>query len=154
MSAMPLVLSSFGLITGVGLNAPSTCAAIRCAIDAFDAVEPLILWARSLGVTTVHTGHGPGAIVSGSTASRSGDSVVRSPNAVTAAATITTTGTLRLGAIAAAFMRQARWLRAKRQMPRGYAPRIPPRFGSPRGADRACRRAIRGSRGRDAPPSR
>ena len=36
MSAMPLVLSSFGLVTGVGLNAPSTCAAIRCAIDAFD----------------------------------------------------------------------------------------------------------------------
>ena len=35
MSAMPLVLSSFGLVTGVGLNAPSTCAAIRCAIDAF-----------------------------------------------------------------------------------------------------------------------
>jgi 3-oxoacyl-[acyl-carrier-protein] synthase-1 len=36
MSAMPLVLSSFGLVTGVGLDAPSTCAAIRCAIDAFD----------------------------------------------------------------------------------------------------------------------
>ena len=36
MSAMPLVLSSFGLVTGVGLDAPSTCAAIRCAIDAFE----------------------------------------------------------------------------------------------------------------------
>jgi 3-oxoacyl-[acyl-carrier-protein] synthase-1 len=36
MSGLPLVLSSFGLITGVGLDAPSTCAAIRCAIDAFD----------------------------------------------------------------------------------------------------------------------
>lgn len=36
MSAMPLVLSSFGLVTGVGLDAPSTCVAIRCAIDAFD----------------------------------------------------------------------------------------------------------------------
>ena len=37
------------------------------AIDAYDAVEPLVLWSRSLGVTTIHTGHGPGAIVSGQT---------------------------------------------------------------------------------------
>ena len=37
------------------------------AIDAYDPVEPLVLWVRSLGVTTVHTGHGPGAIVSGQT---------------------------------------------------------------------------------------
>jgi 3-oxoacyl-[acyl-carrier-protein] synthase-1 len=35
MSVMPLALSSFGLVTGVGLNAPSTCAAIRCAMDNF-----------------------------------------------------------------------------------------------------------------------
>ncbi len=35
MSVMPLAMSSFGLVTGVGLNAPSTCAAIRCAIDNF-----------------------------------------------------------------------------------------------------------------------
>jgi imidazolonepropionase-like amidohydrolase len=37
------------------------------AIDAYDAVEPLVSWVRSLGVTTIHTGHGPGAIVSGQT---------------------------------------------------------------------------------------
>ncbi|HXV75318.1 MAG TPA: amidohydrolase family protein [Candidatus Polarisedimenticolaceae bacterium] len=37
------------------------------AIDAYDAVEPLVAWVRSLGVTTVHTGHGPGAVVSGQT---------------------------------------------------------------------------------------
>jgi imidazolonepropionase-like amidohydrolase len=37
------------------------------AIDAYDAVEPLVLWVRSLGVTTIHTGHGPGAIISGQT---------------------------------------------------------------------------------------
>jgi imidazolonepropionase-like amidohydrolase len=37
------------------------------AIDAYDPLEPLIAWARSLGVTTVHTGHGPGAVVSGQT---------------------------------------------------------------------------------------
>lgn len=35
MSAMPIALSHFGLVTGVGLNAPATCAAIRCAIDNF-----------------------------------------------------------------------------------------------------------------------
>ncbi len=35
MSALPLVLSSFGLVTGVGLQAASSCAAIRCAIDGF-----------------------------------------------------------------------------------------------------------------------
>jgi len=33
MSALPLTLSNFGLVTSVGLNAPSTCAAIRCGID-------------------------------------------------------------------------------------------------------------------------
>ncbi len=33
MSVMPLALSNFGLVTSVGLDAPSTCAAIRCAID-------------------------------------------------------------------------------------------------------------------------
>jgi imidazolonepropionase-like amidohydrolase len=37
------------------------------AIDAYDPVEPLVEWVRSLGVTTLHTGHGPGAVVSGQT---------------------------------------------------------------------------------------
>ncbi len=37
------------------------------AVDAYDAVEPLIDWVRNHGVTTVHTGHGPGAVVSGQT---------------------------------------------------------------------------------------
>lgn len=36
-------------------------------IDAYNAREPLVAWVRSLGVTTVHTGHGPGALVSGQT---------------------------------------------------------------------------------------
>ncbi len=35
MSAMPLAIGSYGLVTGVGLDAPSSCAAIRCAIDNF-----------------------------------------------------------------------------------------------------------------------
>jgi len=37
------------------------------AIDAYDPVEPLVAWVREHGVTTIHTGHGPGAIVSGQT---------------------------------------------------------------------------------------
>jgi imidazolonepropionase-like amidohydrolase len=37
------------------------------AIDAYDAREELIEWVRGFGVTTLHTGHGPGALVSGQT---------------------------------------------------------------------------------------
>jgi imidazolonepropionase-like amidohydrolase len=37
------------------------------AIDAYDAREPLIEWVRGFGVTTLHTGHGPGALISGQT---------------------------------------------------------------------------------------
>lgn len=37
------------------------------AIDAYNAREPLVAWIRSFGITTVHTGHGPGAVVSGQT---------------------------------------------------------------------------------------
>jgi imidazolonepropionase-like amidohydrolase len=37
------------------------------AIDAYNAREELVDWIRSLGVTTVHTGHGPGATISGQT---------------------------------------------------------------------------------------
>ncbi|MBZ0112512.1 MAG: amidohydrolase family protein [Thermoanaerobaculia bacterium] len=37
------------------------------AIDAFDARAPLITWLRDFGVTTLHTGHGPGTVVSGQT---------------------------------------------------------------------------------------
>ncbi|MDB5976923.1 MAG: uncharacterized protein JWR07_3683 [Nevskia sp.] len=35
MSATPIVISRTGLVTGVGLDAPATCAAIRGAIDNF-----------------------------------------------------------------------------------------------------------------------
>jgi imidazolonepropionase-like amidohydrolase len=47
------------------------------AIDAFDARERLLRWVRSFGVTTVHTGHAPGALVSGQTmiAKTRGDTV-------------------------------------------------------------------------------
>lgn len=37
------------------------------AIDAYNARDPLVAWIRSFGVTTVHTGHAPGSIISGQT---------------------------------------------------------------------------------------
>jgi imidazolonepropionase-like amidohydrolase len=37
------------------------------AIDAYNAREPLIAWLRSFGITTVHTGHAPGEVISGQT---------------------------------------------------------------------------------------
>src|SRR5690625_661212 len=37
------------------------------AFDAYDARERLIEWVRDHGVTTMHTGHGPGALMSGQT---------------------------------------------------------------------------------------
>jgi len=37
------------------------------AIDAYNARENLVTWLREHGVTTVHTGHGPGALISGQT---------------------------------------------------------------------------------------
>ncbi len=37
------------------------------AIDAYNAQEALIGWVRKFGVTTIHTGHGPGALISGQT---------------------------------------------------------------------------------------
>lgn len=37
------------------------------ALDAYNARERLVEWVRGFGVTTVHTGHAPGALVSGDT---------------------------------------------------------------------------------------
>jgi imidazolonepropionase-like amidohydrolase len=37
------------------------------AVDAYNPREGLVEWVRGLGVTTIHTGHGPGTIVSGQT---------------------------------------------------------------------------------------
>ena len=37
------------------------------AIDAYNPDEALVTWLRGFGVTTIHTGHGPGALVSGQT---------------------------------------------------------------------------------------
>ena len=47
------------------------------AIDAYNAREPLVAWLRDFGITTIHSGHGPGEIVSGQTliAKTRGDTV-------------------------------------------------------------------------------
>ena len=47
------------------------------AIDAYNPRETLIAWLRSHGVTTIHTGHAPGEIISGQTliAKTAGDTV-------------------------------------------------------------------------------
>src|SRR5690606_30891321 len=37
------------------------------ALDAYNPREELVAWLLGLGVTTVHTGHGPGALASGQT---------------------------------------------------------------------------------------
>ncbi len=37
------------------------------ALDAYNGRDPLVGYLRSLGITTVHTGHGPGALISGQT---------------------------------------------------------------------------------------
>lgn len=37
------------------------------AIDAYNPTDRLVGWVRGFGVTTLHTGHGPGALVSGQT---------------------------------------------------------------------------------------
>ena len=36
-------------------------------IDAYNAADPLVAYVRQFGVTTMHTGHGPGAVISGGT---------------------------------------------------------------------------------------
>jgi len=50
------------------------------AIDAYNARELLVEWLRKHGVTTVHTGHGPGEVVSGQTliTKTSGNTVAQS----------------------------------------------------------------------------
>jgi imidazolonepropionase-like amidohydrolase len=37
------------------------------AVDGYDPEERLVEWVRRFGVTTLHTGHGPGALISGQT---------------------------------------------------------------------------------------
>lgn len=37
------------------------------AIDAYNARDELVEWVRGFGVTTIHTGHGPGSLIAGQT---------------------------------------------------------------------------------------
>ena len=58
------------------------------AIDAYNAKDPLVAWVRSFGVTTVNTGHSPGALISGQTMivktfGRTADEDVINPSAMT-----------------------------------------------------------------------
>lgn len=60
------------------------------AVDAYDPRERLVDWLRSFGITTIHTGHSPNALISGQTmiAKTSGDTVdevVMVPRAMIAA---------------------------------------------------------------------
>jgi len=37
------------------------------AVDAYNPLDPLVDWLRSFGITTIHTGHAPGELISGQT---------------------------------------------------------------------------------------
>jgi imidazolonepropionase-like amidohydrolase len=64
------------------------------AIDAYNAHDDLIEWIRGFGVTTIHTGHAPGELISGqtlivkTTGNTVGDALIRDAHAV--AATLST----------------------------------------------------------------
>ena len=49
------------------LRLSGAVARVLRAIDAYNAREALVEWLRNMGVTTLHTGHGPGALASGTT---------------------------------------------------------------------------------------
>jgi imidazolonepropionase-like amidohydrolase len=49
------------------LERSAPCQPELRAIDAYAAQDELVAWLRGFGITTVHTGHGPGALLSGQT---------------------------------------------------------------------------------------
>lgn len=51
----------------MGLDGSSPMQPELRAIDSYNPTEKLIEWVRSFGVTTIHTGHQPGALISGQT---------------------------------------------------------------------------------------
>jgi imidazolonepropionase-like amidohydrolase len=66
------------------------------AIDAYNSRERLVEWLRNFGITTIHTGHGPGALISGQTmivktTEIASDNVILAPMAMIAS-TLGTTG--------------------------------------------------------------
>ncbi len=60
------------------------------ALDAYNPQEPLVAFVRSLGVTTINTGHAPGELISGQTiivktvGNTVGEALVREPGAICA----------------------------------------------------------------------
>ena len=63
------------------------------ALDAYDPRERLVEWVRGFGITTIHTGHGPGSLVSGQTLiAKTGGETVNEAVIVPAAMIATTLG--------------------------------------------------------------
>lgn len=94
------------------------------AIDAFNARDELVAWLRSFGITTVHTGHGPGALVSGQTFvvklhGRSADQDVVLPLAMVAT-TLGDTGRAREGKAPGTRAKSVAMLREQLQKAREY----------------------------------
>ena len=87
------------------------------AIDAYNAEEKLIEWVRTFGVTTIHTGHQPSALISGQTmiAKTIGKDVDEATIVPTAmvAVTLGDDGARRAGKIARDACQQVAMLRAE-----------------------------------------
>jgi imidazolonepropionase-like amidohydrolase len=95
------------------------------ALDAYHPKDPLIEWVRGLGVTTLHTGHGPGALISGQTMvikthGRSVDQDVIKPLAMVAV-TLADSGRSRSGKAPGTRAKSVAMLREKLLEARDYA---------------------------------
>ena len=94
------------------------------ALDAYNARERLVEWVRGFGVTTIHTGHGPGALISGQTMilKTHGDSVERAVMVPTAmvAATLGNSGLAEAGKAPGTHAKMFAMLRAELWKAREY----------------------------------
>jgi len=97
------------------------------ALDAYHPRDPLVEWVRGLGVTTLHTGHGPGALISGQTMvikthGRSVDADVVRPLAMVAV-TLADSGRSREGKAPGTRAKSVAMLREKLLEAKAYAAR-------------------------------
>lgn len=95
------------------------------ALDAYHPRDPLVEWVRGLGVTTMHTGHGPGALISGQTMvikthGRSVDADVVRPLAMVAV-TLADSGRARDGKAPGTRAKSVAMLREKLLQAKAYA---------------------------------
>jgi imidazolonepropionase-like amidohydrolase len=95
------------------------------AVDAYDPRERLVEYLRGYGITTIHTGHGPGALISGQTmivktAGRTVDEAMVKPAAMVAA-TLGTGGRADQGKSPGTRSKMAAMLRAELIKAREYA---------------------------------